>query len=244
MIVAPEERRRLDPRESTKIALALLSQGTCQFEGCGAPLIVDGAIVGQIAHIHSPAPDGPRYDPALDPEAARSLPNLIYLCGAHHPLVDKNESAWTADALREMKTAHEAGQFLVTAEVLRQYVQALERPSPPNWKDRPGAPRFEIHPATNKPDGAWKFEIEWWQVRGSEIGQPTYRVLLGGEWSPLKEPRLRGEHWRLDDLVFNPTGQPFELEFHFWWDGAERVIRYHWDSESLFQTTDSIPIYE
>lgn len=243
--MATEPSRRLEPRESTKIALALLSQGTCQFEGCGDPLIVDGAIVGQIAHIHSPSPDGPRYDPDLDPEAARALPNLMYLCGTHHAVVDKKDSEWPADKLQEMKAKHEAGQFLVTAEVLLRWVQAIERPSPRNWKDRPGAPRFEIHPATNKPDGAWRFEITWVQIHGSDIGQPTYRVLLNGEWSAVKEPNMRRDRqWRLDALVFTPTGEPFEIEFRFWWDGAERVVRYHWDRENQFQTTDTVAIYE
>lgn len=87
------------PTATTKLALALAANGVCEFRGCGAPLQIGGTIVGQIAHSHSPRSDGPRYDPNVSAQQLHSLLNLMYLCGTHHALVDKNECDYTAEQL-------------------------------------------------------------------------------------------------------------------------------------------------
>ena len=61
------------PSQATRVALAAAANGVCEFEGCGTPLQIEGTIVAEVAHIHPPKPDGPRYDPSLSPASALAL---------------------------------------------------------------------------------------------------------------------------------------------------------------------------
>lgn len=181
------------PRDSAKLALALASRGTCEFEGCGAPLGLEGVVVGQIAHIHSPKPDGPRHDPTLSAERVHSLPNLMYLCGTHHPLVDKKPSDYSAEALKAMKASHEAGNILVTADVLQRLVESLERPAasvPEHWWERPGVPIFQLGLGSARPNGQWEFNAEPKQIDSSDIGNLRCRWRLGDDDPPFEPPSL------------------------------------------------------
>lgn len=229
------------PSATTRVALAALANGVCEFEECGAPLQVEGTIVGEIAHIHSPRPDGPRYDPNLSAQELRSLSNLMFLCGTHHPLIDKNPSQYTAEHLRAMKAKHEAGNYLVTAGVLQQFLDALDRRVPDNWWDRPGAPVFAMGFASNKrAEGNWTFEAAPKQIDGSDIGMLRYRWVLGNGDPPFEPPDhlIRARHWQLKALDFSPKGDPVRLELSFWWDGAERRHIHAWKRESDFQSAN------
>lgn len=87
-----------------------LAGGRCAI--CRDPLIeaatdVDPAVViGMEAHIVSTKPDGPRYRP-LEPEEVDDPENLILLCPTDHAVVDKQESHYSEDQLRQIKSAHE-----------------------------------------------------------------------------------------------------------------------------------------
>jgi hypothetical protein len=81
-------------RQGTRMALAVLSGGTCYFPRCDRPILIflkehpDPFVECQIAHIRD-AKEGNRYDPDMSDEERRSFPNLILLCKPHHDLVDK-----------------------------------------------------------------------------------------------------------------------------------------------------------
>lgn len=91
--------------------LAMRSGGFCA--KCRAPLTEDATTLdaaqnlGYIAHIKGEKPDSARYDPS-QPAAERNLyPNLMYVCGRCHPLIDKQESTYTVESLLEIKSNHE-----------------------------------------------------------------------------------------------------------------------------------------
>jgi hypothetical protein len=70
------------------------------------------------------------------------------------------------------------------------------------------------------------------------MGRLRFAYSLAGSTLDFKAPTvLKKRKWRLDPLTFKPQGQPFELHLRFWWDGAERTVIYHWDTEDSFQHT-------
>lgn len=95
-------------------ALALRAGYICSFENCGrltagpsdeSPTSV--AVVGMAAHIHAAAPGGRRYDSTMSSEQRKDIQNGIWLCNVHGTLIDRDESVYTADGLRQMKRHHE-----------------------------------------------------------------------------------------------------------------------------------------
>ncbi len=78
---------------------------------CKGPLTADptevsGPIVlGEEAHIVSPAKSGPRHRELEGDFDAYN--NLILLCPTDHTLVDKQGEVWTEEVLRELKATHE-----------------------------------------------------------------------------------------------------------------------------------------
>lgn len=66
------------------------------------------AVLGDIAHIAAHGDDGPRVEPSLSADERRRYANLILLCGACHPLVDKQPNTYTIADLRQWKREHEA----------------------------------------------------------------------------------------------------------------------------------------
>jgi hypothetical protein len=63
--------------------------------------------VGVAAHITAAAPDGPRFDPSLEPDARTDASNGIWLCQNDGKLVDNDLTRFTADRLRDWKSAAE-----------------------------------------------------------------------------------------------------------------------------------------
>jgi hypothetical protein len=102
----------MPPDVSTQRLLIAMAGGRCSFPNCDAPLIAgsgaDPTFIGEIAHIRSPRPRGPRYDAALRPDDADAAPNLLVLCPNHHAQIDRAESNWTDDQLVTIKREHEA----------------------------------------------------------------------------------------------------------------------------------------
>lgn len=91
--------------------LFLTSGHYCAFPDCASAIVeltVAGPVIlGEIAHIEGSSDDGPRPNPALSASARDAFPNLIVLCAHHHTLVDKIDSAYPAETLREWKLAAE-----------------------------------------------------------------------------------------------------------------------------------------
>ena len=107
---------RDDFSEPVKKAVALRASHQCSFDGCGQRTVgpsaeSDTAItnVGEAAHITaaSPGPGARRYDATLTPEQRADISNAMWLCSTHATLIDRDETTYTADRLREMKRLHE-----------------------------------------------------------------------------------------------------------------------------------------
>lgn len=98
----------------------------CAEPDCTNPIIAPGtevsddAVVGQICHIYAASDNGPRGKPGMSEEERNSPPNLILLCGVHHPLVDKQYETYPASHLIEWKKIHEARFNAGTAEAVRR----------------------------------------------------------------------------------------------------------------------------
>lgn len=88
---------------------------SCAFPYCGQRLVfVDderdvATPVGEVAHIRSPRPSGPRHDPGYPKKKVHEPGNLLLLCGTHHHVVDDNASVYSIEELEEWKAAHVAG---------------------------------------------------------------------------------------------------------------------------------------
>jgi hypothetical protein len=116
------------------IKLLFATARTCAYPGCTAPLVFLAEDRGvrevavQIAHIRSPKPDGPRYDPAFPPDQLNTDANLLLLCGVHHHPVDRNGSKYTTDELLQWKRAQtaEGGGFTVRDDEIADLAARLE----------------------------------------------------------------------------------------------------------------------
>jgi len=166
----------------------------------------------------------------------------MFLCGTHHPLIDKNPSQYAAEQLQAMKVKHEAGNFLVNAAVLQELVAVLDRPVvPEDWWDRPGAPEFRLNLASSRrPDDSWTFEATPMQIDGTDIGRLRYRWVLGDSPPPFEPPDhlIKARHWQLRALNFTPRGERLSLELAFWWEGTERTYAHEWAKEDDFQSAN------
>lgn len=93
--------------------LQLRSGNHCAFSGCDAVLVKKSTfgtrliVTGEIAHIISEKPDGPRGKHPLPPGEHDKYANLIFLCSTHHTEVDANPETYTVERLRQMKKDHE-----------------------------------------------------------------------------------------------------------------------------------------
>ena len=106
---------RDDFSEKTIRALALRANYRCSFPGCdiatsGPSEESPGAVVkiGVAAHIHAASPGGRRYLAEMTPEQRSDITNGIWLCANHSTEIDRDETRYTADLLRRMKSEHES----------------------------------------------------------------------------------------------------------------------------------------
>lgn len=104
------------------------SGNRCAFPECCVPLVEDNDIVtGELCHIRSRAPAGPRYDVRQTDEERNGASNLILLCSRHHKIVDSDPDAYPAGLLCAMKNERETNREITPensrkAELLRQHV--------------------------------------------------------------------------------------------------------------------------
>lgn len=102
-----------DYTRGDRAALISLSAGTCYWPGCSDPIVrrVEGSykIALEIAHICALNATGERYDPEMTPSARNHFDNLIFLCHAHHQVIDERGASakFPADVLRKWKEERE-----------------------------------------------------------------------------------------------------------------------------------------
>lgn len=82
------------------------SGNKCAFPNCRTELVKDGTILGEICHIKSAKPNGPRFDQFQSAEDRHGYDNLILLCSIHHTVIDDDEKAYTVERLARMKLDH------------------------------------------------------------------------------------------------------------------------------------------
>ena len=101
--------------EPTKRFLALRAGYVCSFRGCNQFTVGPSdesptafTNVGDAAHICAAAPGGRRYVAEMTSEQRRDISNGIWLCAMHARLVDRDQTVYTIEELRAMKSQHEA----------------------------------------------------------------------------------------------------------------------------------------
>jgi hypothetical protein len=95
------------PSEVVVRQLFARSGNRCAFPRCGTEIVQGGTTIGQVCHIKSPKPGGPRFDPKQSAAERHGYDNLILLCANHHKVVDDDEEAYTVDRLIKMRSDHE-----------------------------------------------------------------------------------------------------------------------------------------
>jgi hypothetical protein len=106
--------------------LFALCSNQCAFPDCTNQIVTAGtrwsraAVVGHICHIYAASDRGPRGKLGLTEIERNSPPNLILMCGDHHPRVDKQWQTYPAAKLKKWKKAHEAKATKGTAEAIKR----------------------------------------------------------------------------------------------------------------------------
>ena len=107
-------KKRADFSLKTKEIIASRAAYRCSFPGCNATLIGPGLEpdqvdnIGQCAHIYAAGKKGPRCNHNLSAEDLQKPENGIFLCGKHHPMIDKHKgNKYPAETLMLYKQMHE-----------------------------------------------------------------------------------------------------------------------------------------
>jgi hypothetical protein len=93
--------------------LQIRSGNHCAFPGCDALLVKASTfgtrpvVTGEIAHIVSETPEGPRGKHALPSGEHNKHTNLLFICSTHHTEIDTQPEVYTVERLRQMKRDHE-----------------------------------------------------------------------------------------------------------------------------------------
>lgn len=100
--------------EKTKSRLAARAGYRCSMTGCGVATVGPSdesseavVNVGVAAHICAAAPNGRRYDPKMTAAERSGIHNGIWMCSTHSVEIDRDESRYTSDVLRNMKAERE-----------------------------------------------------------------------------------------------------------------------------------------
>jgi hypothetical protein len=96
------------PSQRTVKRLFAVSGNRCAFPNCRTGIVNQETILGEICHIKSARPNGPRYDALQSADERHGYDNLILLCANHHTVIDDDEEAYTVERLAKMKREHEA----------------------------------------------------------------------------------------------------------------------------------------
>lgn len=123
-------KRAPDPPWPEKLKVWVRHGGRCVF--CNRYLLESDLTLrpvplGELAHNNAASDAGPRADPGLSAADRNNAENLLLLCGAHHPDVDKPTQLdiFTVDQLVLIKREHEARIRLATDRVGSQRTAVL-----------------------------------------------------------------------------------------------------------------------
>ena len=111
-------------KTSVKLRLAFNSYNRCAFPGCNRLLTEkataedQGAILGEAAHIRGERHGSARHDPDFPEDQVNGYDNLIYLCGDHHTMIDKQENTYTVEMILGWKADHEKTMLEKTENAL------------------------------------------------------------------------------------------------------------------------------
>ena len=115
----------------TKRKLADRVAWRCSFPGCRKITIGPGtesseAVInlGEAAHIHAAATNGPRYDSQMDSNERKSIDNGVWMCRHHAKLIDADFINYSAETIRQWKN-------LAERETYKALKQQEEVTSPP-----------------------------------------------------------------------------------------------------------------
>ena len=121
----PPARRRQVSARTQKILYAL-SGNRCAYPQCLTPLVHTttnanaDAQIGEICHIYSASPNGPRGDGGLPSHRLNSPENLVLFCPTHHTLVDTQPDRHPASLLKTWKATRENHQLSdITTDLAR-----------------------------------------------------------------------------------------------------------------------------
>lgn len=101
----------LPPRD--KLILWVKAAGRCSYPGCPKELTWEQneldreVLIGEIAHIVSSKPNGPRGGEAPQGGEIDAYENTILLCPEHHLIIDRQVNTYPALKLHQMKRDHE-----------------------------------------------------------------------------------------------------------------------------------------
>lgn len=106
--------KRIEFKKSTKEIIRRRAGYKCSFPGCGKTIVGPGKkcndyeLIGEVAHIFSAKPNGPRSNGGLSEKELKQPNNGILLCRNHHKIVDSNKgNKFSSEALLSYKSLHE-----------------------------------------------------------------------------------------------------------------------------------------
>ncbi len=122
--MSPPRRRQVSAR--TQKMLYALSGNRCAYPQCSTLLVqtttdaTADAQIGEICHIYSASPTGPRGDGGLPSHRLNSPENLVLFCPTHHTLVDTQPDRHPASLLKQWKATRENHQLsTITTDLAR-----------------------------------------------------------------------------------------------------------------------------
>jgi hypothetical protein len=118
-----QERTR--PSEAVVRRLFARSGNRCAFPRCGTEIVQGDTTIGQVCHIRSDKPGGPRFDPQQSATERHGYKNLILLCANHHKVVDDDTEAYTPARLVKMKSDRERRTEALSEEVVERGTRLL-----------------------------------------------------------------------------------------------------------------------
>lgn len=131
-------RERSGPTTADLKRLFARSGNVCAFPKCNSALVEQELVLGEVCHIKSVKPGGPRYDQTQTADARHAYDNLILLCANHHKVVDDDEEAYTVERLHRMKSAHEQRSNSMSEEDAEHFVAHIVNQSVQTENQRGG----------------------------------------------------------------------------------------------------------
>lgn len=180
---------------ATQQALWARAAGRCQFRGCNKVLYLDkltkgASNLGQVSHIVSWTPSGPRGHPERSEALATIIDNLILTCRDHGKLIDDTERVETypESLLLEFKQEHEERVRLLTGSKKNNRTHVLLVQAPVN-KEKvvidSGAAHVAIlpcYPAAEEPR-----RIDLTDLSGGQLTEELLRATSTGLKNQLSE---------------------------------------------------------